>query len=137
MNHETCAAPRAHALCTLPDPASPTLRERHARPNAGTPSTTWRGHLARALGLTAALCTCLAFIGYAASHRVAERPDGNTVLVMGPRGKGLTNPTVQGTNCGVRTLDKAWLVVNFRAITMPAEERPDAPCASLDEPRGQ
>jgi hypothetical protein len=135
MNHETCASPRVHALCdpldaTAPAPYTP-------RADADEPEAPLRRHVARALGLTAALCTCLAFLGYAASHRVAERPDGNTVLVMGPRGKGLTNPTAQGTNCGVRTLDNAWLVVNFRAITMPAEERPDAPCASLGEPRGQ
>ena len=90
-----------------------------------------RSHVVFVLALAIALAMGAAWASYTSSRDISARADGRTVLIVGSRSRGLVQPTLQGTNCGVWGIDKAWLVVNFGAITMPAHARPDTTCASL------
>ena len=124
-----CVATDDHALCCAP-PSSTSPRAED-----GHPKSLGQRTITRLLTFMVVVFVGLVGAVGLSSQRIAARPDGKNVLVMGPAHKGLTTPSRQGTNCGIEATANAWLIVNFAAFTMPKEAHPTAPCAWMDEDR--
>ncbi len=123
---DVCVTRGTHTRCHVPEPIPSAHYEddRTQPPGQGTN--------ARPIVFMVIVCVGLMGAMFLSSRHIATHPDGKTVLIVGPSRKGLTAPSLQGTNCGIGAIANASLIVNFAALTMRSDARPTTPCASLD-----